>query len=114
MTRRVARLFLLLLFGGGSGPSSAQFTAYASPFRSHQHHANSMPQRVERSSTKNVPVDAVPSSLALVERNLRDEESPLFLNAIVLVAAGNLVLNMLRPDPHIIWQVREQSTIPEF
>lgn len=31
---------------------------------------------------------------------------PTFLNAVVLVASVNILLNALRPDPFVTWQVR--------
>ena len=70
----------------------------------------SMRRNLNDRSVQNVSGETLGPSLpvALVESHLRDADPRLFLNAIVLVATGNLVLNILRPDPLLIWQVRGQ------
>ena len=104
-------LCVLLFFGVQSFFPSSHFIAYAAPFRSHGKTALIPRNLGNHPGGRNTSLETSDLPLALVGKQARDHESPLFLNAIVIVAAGNLMLNMARPEPLIIWQVRTQRTI---
>ena len=91
----------------------SRFVTHAAPFRPHRK-ATLGPRKLGNQPASHVSLETSNLPLALVGSQARDQESPLFLNAIVLVAGGNLMLNIVRPEPLIIWQVRTQRTISEI
>ena len=93
---------LFFLSVGSIGPSSPSI-AHAAPLRPQQ--AARLPGN-DNPPARNLSPEISNPRFAVVESRSRGHGSPLFLNAIVLVASVNLVLNILRPDPSIIWQVR--------
>ena len=96
---RVGLLFVITCVLGG-------VFVKASPLRS----LRNQPVKMEPQHRHIISNTTAGSSNALLpvfgSRSMTSQKSRRFLNAVVLVAGGNLVFNTVRYDPSIKWQVR--------